>query len=217
MAQSVNFTDCEIPATVRMDVPPRTVNMRLRQRLHELLRQKHFSKSGLAAYCDQPPSWVSGILHQGRGVRLDDLDGIAAYFRLSIGELLGVSKPGELSGDEQRVVHAFRVLPPNLQDDILGILEGLSIGARFAGTSMPASSVSHVGQRRAPHGDDLPASNSFGPVDAGVVAIADEFARRVADLLRGTAGSGQVCFRALALYYTSPWGYGRGRADKSTG
>jgi hypothetical protein len=120
-------------------------------------------------------------------IKLDHLDELAGYFRLSIGELLGVSKPGELSGDEQRVVHAFRVLPPNLQDDILGILEGLSIGARFAGTSMPASSVSHVGQRRAPHGDDLPASNSFGPVDAGVVAIADEFARRVADLLRGTA------------------------------
>ena len=111
------------------------MTQRTRQKLFDLFRNPAVSKSGLASYCRKPPSWLSGFLHPGKrsarpSFHLDDLDDIAGYFRISIGELLGAAKPGELTGDEQRMVHAFRVLPHAMQDHFLAILEAASIGAR---------------------------------------------------------------------------------------
>jgi len=62
-----------------------------------------------------------------RGLVLDDLDTIAAFFSVSIGELLGETKLGELTGDEQRMVYAFRALPPPTQAHFLAILETASL------------------------------------------------------------------------------------------
>lgn len=160
-------------------MPKRTVNDRLRQRLHDLLRTKTFSKSGLADYCKKPASWVSGFLHQGRGIRLDDLDEIAAYFQLSIGELLGVSKPGELNGDEQRAVHALRTLSPALRAHVLAVMEGLSVSVRLRPPDVGSR------QRLPPeltHASALPASSGVAsPVEQRII---DEVARVLADLLR---------------------------------
>jgi hypothetical protein len=101
-----------------------------------LLGSKAFSKTGLCNYCDKKPSWISAFLHPkpersiNPTIHLDDLDNIAAYFRISIGELLGAEKPGELSGDEQRLLHAFKALSAAHQNHFLAVLELASLAPR---------------------------------------------------------------------------------------
>lgn len=113
-----------------------SVSARTRQRLNQFFKTKAFSKTELAKACGKEPSWVSAFLHPSSDrssnptIHLDDLDNVASYFRISIGELLGAAKQGELSGDEQRMVYAFRALPPTVQDHFLGLIELASLAPR---------------------------------------------------------------------------------------
>lgn len=121
---------------ISVDVARLSVSARTRQRLNQFFKTKAFSKTELAKACGKEPSWVSAFLHPSSDrssnptIHLDDLDNVASYFRISIGELLGAAKPGELSGDEQRVVYAFRALPPTVQDHFLGLIELASLAPR---------------------------------------------------------------------------------------
>lgn len=79
------------------------------------------------------PQNISYFLNNAPGrphpLAFDDLDDIAAFCRLTIGDLFESPRPGELSSDEQRLVYAFRALADPQRDQFLGLLEAASIGA----------------------------------------------------------------------------------------
>lgn len=102
---------------------------RFRQKLAELLRTRG-SKHALAHYCDRSDSWVSNLLvprSEEPRPSIDDLDNIARFFDISLGELLGAAKFGELSGREQRMIHALRNLPEPLQLHAVALVEAASL------------------------------------------------------------------------------------------
>jgi hypothetical protein len=141
------FTDSEgsgITSSVRV-----TPYGRFRQKLSDLLLHKRGSKAALASYCKHPASWVSNLLaprSDDPRPSLDDLDNIAAFFSISVGELLGAAKPGELTGDEQRMVHAFRVLAEPVQIHFLALIEAASIGNRIPAGRKGLQVTSRIGQ-----------------------------------------------------------------------
>lgn len=107
---------------------------RFAKTLHRLFRKPTpYRKNALAAYCDKTPPWVSNLLNprsERPVLSLDDLVNMAGYFRLSVDELLGMPRRSEFTGDEQRMMHAFRTLPTTTQDHFLHLLESASIGAQ---------------------------------------------------------------------------------------
>jgi hypothetical protein len=97
----------------------------------------HGTASRLARYCEgtsglskQDISYFLNRTTGRRGITFDDLDDLSGFFRLSIGELLGDRKPSELSGDEQRLLQAFRVLVPSMQEHVVMLVEHLSLAPR---------------------------------------------------------------------------------------
>ena len=123
-------------------MPPPTVSQRLRAKLKRLLRERGYgSASELARYSHSKggarisPQEVTYFLQEtpGRiGIKLDDLGDLAGFLRVSIGELLGDTRLGDLTGDEQRVIYAFRVLPPATQEHFLALIEAAALGADLA-------------------------------------------------------------------------------------
>jgi hypothetical protein len=117
-------------------VPRPTVTERLRQRLRALLRERGTAtrlvaySHGTSAISQQAISYFLNNTPGRRGIQLDDLDDLSGFFRVSIGELLGVAKPSELSGDEQRIIQAFRVLVPSMQEHVVMLVEQLSLAPR---------------------------------------------------------------------------------------
>jgi len=111
-----------------------TVSDRLRRKLKTLLQ--HGDAAALAKFSKERPggqriyaqelSYFLNNQHGRRGVNLDDLDDITDYFGVTIGELFDVPARG-LSADEQRLVLAFRALPPATQEHVLGVVEPLSV------------------------------------------------------------------------------------------
>lgn len=119
-------------------VPRLTVTHRLRARLKQLM--KRGDAASLARYSQTSPGG-SKILPQnisyflndktGRiGLDLNDLDDLAAFFSTSIGELVGETKLGNLEGDEQRIVYAYRALPTAVQEHFLAVIELASLAPR---------------------------------------------------------------------------------------
>lgn len=131
-------------------MPPPTVSQRLRARLRTLLT--HGEQVAIEKFSRERPGGakisqqnLSYFLHPEsakgrRGLALDDLDDLAAYLRISVAELLGDTTLRELSGDEQRVVLAFRVLPAAVQEHFMAVIEQAALGARFASTRRAQSS-----------------------------------------------------------------------------
>jgi hypothetical protein len=128
-----NSRNCDIS----LDVHRLSVTARTRQKLNTLLGDRAYSKTALADYCGKAPSWLSSFLHpnpnrtERPSFHMDELDDIAAYFRISIGELVGETKIGDLTGDEQRVLYAFRVLLPRTQDAVLALLEDAAVAQKY--------------------------------------------------------------------------------------
>jgi hypothetical protein len=90
-----------------------------------VIRPSSWRPGGQRIYA-QELSYFLNNQHGRRGVNLDDLDDITDYFGVTIGELFDVPVRG-LSADEQRLVLAFRALPPATQDHVLGVVEPLSV------------------------------------------------------------------------------------------
>lgn len=128
----------EVARVINMHVPRLTVSQRTRHTLNRLLKTPGYSKTALAAYCQKPASWLSAFLHPNPNrsgnpsFHLDELDDVASYFRISLGELLGAPQAGDLTGDESRLLLAFRELPPADQDRFLGLVEKVSLIPRSA-------------------------------------------------------------------------------------
>jgi hypothetical protein len=111
-----------------------TVSDRLRRKLKTLLQ--HGDAAALAKFSQERPSgqrlyaqelsYFLNNQHGRRGVTLDDLDDIADFFRITIGELFDVPAR-ELTGDELRLLFAFRALPPVTREHFLGVIEPASV------------------------------------------------------------------------------------------
>jgi len=119
-------------------MPRASVSKRLRARLHRKLR--YGDQAALAKFSQERPGG-SGITQTDlsnflgahpnrRGLTIDDLDDIAAFFNTTVGDLLGDTRLGDLSAEEQRLVHAFRELPPKQRTEIVDVVEFMGLAAR---------------------------------------------------------------------------------------
>lgn len=121
----------------------------MRAVLFALFRRPEFSKKGLADYCGQEQPWLSNFLHPNPkrnkdlnpSFHLDELDDIAGYFHISLGELLGVPKPAELTGDESRLLLAFRALAVPMQSAVLALIEQAALASRIGTTLRRAATA----------------------------------------------------------------------------
>lgn len=130
--QNLQFT-CREESARRISVGDRLpLSARLRIRLSALLEQRG-SAAWLSKYTRKSPFASRGIsptalsmfLHGTRRLHIDDLEGLAAGLNISIPELLGVPKWGDLTAHEQRVILAFRSLSSDAQAHFLGLIESL--------------------------------------------------------------------------------------------
>lgn len=119
-------------------MPRPSVTKRLRARLHRKLR--YGDQAALAKFSQERPGG-SGITQTDlsnflgahpnrRGLTIDDLDDIAAFFNTTVGELLGDTRLGDLSAEEQRLVQAFRLLPHKQQLEVVDVVEFMGLAAR---------------------------------------------------------------------------------------
>jgi len=154
------FTEREECGITLLSVPVATVTERLRAKLRRLLKERGYgaakqladysqTKTG-ARISTQELSYFLNDAPKRRGLHLDDLDDIAAFFRISIAELLGDTKIGDLSPDEQRMLYAVRVLNSSTREHFLALLEAAALGAHLAGTrrhttsSLASPGVAHA-------------------------------------------------------------------------
>jgi Mn-containing catalase len=123
--------------------------------MRDLLRGKHGEAAALARYSHQSPAGsrisaqkISYFINktEGRkGIALDDLDDLAAYFGKSIGELLGSPRAGELSAMEQRMIYSFRALDATRQDQMVSVVEMLSIASTLVLRNRKESVLKQLG------------------------------------------------------------------------
>src|SRR5215218_8616049 len=119
-------------------MPRLTPTQRLRAKLRVWLKPhgkaaelSRYSKSGgRQGLSPQEITYFLRETPKRRGIVLDDLDDLAGFFHISIGELLGETKLGDLTGDEQRIIYAFRVLPEPVQTHFLSLIEQMSLAPR---------------------------------------------------------------------------------------
>jgi len=124
-------------------MPRATVTQRLRRVMKRLFdAEGHGAATRLAEFSARRPGGrhiraqdLSYFKHATEGrtnpISLDDLDDIADFFRISIGELFEVHSK-DLSGLEQRLVLGFRALSTPTQDHFLALLEAASIPAQMS-------------------------------------------------------------------------------------
>lgn len=198
-----------------MCVPRLTVTQRTRHQLNRLLKMPGYSKTDLANHCGKPGSWLSAFLHPdpkrsaNPSFHLDELDDIAEYFRISLGELLGAPKAGDLTGDEARLLLAFRAVPPAVQDHFLALIETASIAPR-AQKGLPSrrkadvNSVLAAGDhaRSLPDAHDelarLRAAIQRALVDLGTAALGTAAASTGHDRQDAAIDAGQATRRGVA-------------------
>ena len=58
-----------------------------------------------------------------RPLGINDLEDIALYYNLTVGDLFTLRKKSELSGADQRLLVAYAAAPPEIQAAVLAILE----------------------------------------------------------------------------------------------
>jgi transcriptional regulator with XRE-family HTH domain len=126
-----------------------TTEERVRARIAGLVR--HGDAVKIADYSAQRRAPRPGLSAQNlsyflngrrkRPLGINDLEDIALYFNLTVGELFAVNKKTELTGPEQRLLLAYNAAPPEAQAAALTLLELTDRGAaprgaprrRFAG------------------------------------------------------------------------------------
>ena len=137
----VSFTSREERS--RVTTVPLTATQRFQRKLRLLLAERKHTTGdnapigALASYVRpqvENQSWLSNILSaRGTQPNLNDIEGFASFFHVSVSEVLGYpANPKELSGDEQRLVLAFRALPEPTRDHFLAILEAASLNVQMS-------------------------------------------------------------------------------------
>lgn len=148
----VTFTNGEKPAILATVITPYE---RFRRSLIALLnaRKAHQrdAKGALARYCQHTSGWLSNLIradHRSENPRLDvdDLTNIAAFFRVSVDELLTGVSAKDLHHDERRLIVAFRALPQSVRDYVLGVTESASLGAHLAKRLEPRATSAQFGK-----------------------------------------------------------------------
>jgi transcriptional regulator with XRE-family HTH domain len=138
-----------------MSLPPRGAGpipvRRLSERLADKLRvwfqrRGHGSQAALVTFSKERPGGLgitaqnlSYFLNRRRGkpLGLDALDDLAAYFNVSVGELVDEAYEPELSGQEQRLLRAWRAMPPALQHHFLALVEPAALYVQQFGYPLP--------------------------------------------------------------------------------
>lgn len=132
-------------------MPRLTVSQRLRARLKTLLKrgdqtqiESWSQRPGGSGIRQQELSYFLNAKEGRRGLTLDDLDDLATFFRVTVGELLGDTKTSELSSEEQHLLYAFRALAQPDQEHFLALLDKASLAPRYRG--LPGSHQERIKQ-----------------------------------------------------------------------
>ena len=183
-------------------MPRSTVTQRLRSTLKRLLdAEGHGAAARLAEFSAKRPGGrkirpqdLSYFKHGSEGrtnpLTLDDLDDIADYFRLSIGELFEL-KSKDLTGDEQRLLWNFRALPDVTREHFMALLESAAVATGFVAMK----------QRKLLHETQPSITTSPPEVYPGAAEIPSEEVRRLRAFLTDLSVK-------LAVVATSPSEYG---------
>lgn len=115
---------------------------RIRGKLRELFRaggrgtqaqlSKYLNDSPASSRKLKPPEITMMFQTGTRGIDIDTLEDVAAFFNLPVSDLLGIPSHSDLSASEQRMVLALRLLTPAQQAHILAIVETMSLHVRVA-------------------------------------------------------------------------------------
>jgi transcriptional regulator with XRE-family HTH domain len=98
----------------------------VRENIRVLLAARNESQTTLAQYCGHDKSWLNKFLNEGRGIQIEDLDRIAAFFGIEPYQLFqpGISRLTERrrgvdrrTGTERRIGHTGRLVR-HLQSEV---------------------------------------------------------------------------------------------------
>lgn len=157
MAHEIAFTGREDCATLDPAMPRLTVSQRLRGTLRKWIEREGRGTAAAIAYFsqtrpqppDHPPINAQDLTYFLRNtpgrvhpIGFDDLDDIAAYFRVSVGELFEL-KAKDLSGPEQRLIWGFRGLPEVTREHFLALIDAASVSATVSAKNRLRPSRSH--------------------------------------------------------------------------
>jgi transcriptional regulator with XRE-family HTH domain len=198
--QGIGLTNRETGATT---VSVITVRDRFIHKLEDLLREakqtRRDPKKALATYCrKESASWVSNLLSKRSAnprIDLEDLWNIAGFFRVTVGELLGAPRAGQMDADEHRLLAAFRVLPDAHQDHFLALLESAALGVQIRSQTVQPRPARHAtaepAKIRATH---APVASQSHPLSTGaereLIVLRAYLTRLAVDL--GTAAAGGI-------------------------
>lgn len=90
----------------------------------------YLENSPAAARKLKPPEVTMMFQTGSRGIDIDTLDDVAAFFNMPVADLLGIPSHSDLSALEQRMVIALRLLTPAQQQHFLAIVETMSLHVR---------------------------------------------------------------------------------------
>jgi hypothetical protein len=174
-------------------MPRPTITQRLRAFLNQRLGAEWGGAAALAKFSQDRPGGskiraqnLSAFRREtpGRvGLKLDHLDDIAAYFRVPIAALFG--EQSALTGDEQRLLWAFRALPLPTREQFLGLVELASVaqqksrnvGERRIAKSLETSTMMPIPQQA--HGEVAHGSSASGSLPA---VVRESLERVITDL-----------------------------------
>lgn len=113
----------------------RTIDGRVREKLREL----KVNQSHLARFLHRSQGWLNKYLSGTGHATIDDLAGMAAYFGVSLNQLigetqlsLGADRGESLKADERRLLRTWRRVPPDLQPAAFDLLELFARRTRLA-------------------------------------------------------------------------------------
>lgn len=129
---------------------------RLRRRIQELLDLRtHTGKlrqKRLAEHLNKSEAWLSNILEGRRGLRLNDLDEVAEFFRVPPSELVRTydTELEEVTPSERTLLRRLRRAKPEDRDAIFrfaGLADGIESGHRATQQSASAIKKQKVNQQ----------------------------------------------------------------------
>lgn len=105
---------------------PETPRTRVRQRIKRLLEDRGKTQREFARWLGHGDQWASNLLRGEFSLSLDQIDRVAAFFKVPPSEIIRVSDEAwELSPTEMRVVRALRMLPPPVRDHLVTLADYL--------------------------------------------------------------------------------------------
>src|SRR5256885_16630541 len=107
-------------------------------RVREKWREWKVNQSHLARFLHRSQGWLNKYLSGPGHATIDDLAGMAAYFGVSLNQLIGetrlslADRPESLRADERRLLRTWRRVPRDVQPAAFGLLELFARRTRLA-------------------------------------------------------------------------------------